>query len=92
MPYNRSSVTIYYNSDEELNDEVLKENIDMFSFFDIDFNRFSFNTIKQPQEFATRVKLKNVYTFGITIENKAAGEPFGFIALTLTYRDGKVVK
>lgn len=92
MPYDRSSVTVYYNSDEELGDEVLRENIDMFSFFNMDFGRFSFVTIDAPQAFATRVKLKNVFTFGMTLENNAMDEPFGFIGLTLTYREGKKVK
>lgn len=93
MPYVRSGLTLYYNSDEELLDKVLdNEKIDMFSWEAMDFSRFSFVTIKQPKGFATRVKNKNVFTFGMTIENKEINEPFGFIGLTVTFRTGKVVK
>ena len=93
LPYTKSHVTVYYNSNEDCMDLVMdKEKICMFSWFDMNFNFFSFITIQAPQGFATRVKNKNIYTFGLTLENKEMGEPFGFAAVTVTYRNGKVVK
>lgn len=93
MPYKRSSITVYYNTNEDYSDKVLdNEKIDLFSFDDVDFSRFTFNTIRAPFVFATGVKAKNVYVFGLRLENKALGEPFGFLAIGVKYRSGKFVK
>lgn len=92
MPHRRSSVKVYYNTNEDLRENVLAANIDLFSFEDVDFNRFTFNSISAPFVFATGVKVKNVYVFGLRLENNTAGEPFGFLALSVKYRKGKFVK
>lgn len=92
MPYGRSSVKVYYNTNEDYRDWVLGENIDLFSFEDVDFDRFTFNTISAPFVFATGVKVKNVYVFGLRLVNDTAGEPFGFLAVSVKYRSGKYVK
>ncbi|HIV02286.1 MAG TPA: hypothetical protein IAC74_01830 [Candidatus Aphodoplasma excrementigallinarum] len=92
MPYGRSGVKVYYNSNDDYRDWVLAENIDMFSFEDIDFSRFTFRTIAAPFVFATCVKAKNVYVFGLRLVNDTPGEPFGFLAVSIKYRIGKYVK
>ena len=92
MPYGRSSVKVYYNTNEDYRDWVLGENIDLFSFDDIDFSRFTFRTIAAPFVFATGVKVKNVYVFGLRLVNDTPGEPFGFLAVSVKYRMGKYVK
>lgn len=92
MPHGRSSVKVYYNTNEDYRDWVLGENIDLFSFDDVDFGRFTFNTISAPFVFATGVKVKNVYVFGLRLVNDTPGEPFGFLALSVKYRSGKYVK
>lgn len=92
MPQRRSSVKVYYNTNEDYQDWVLLENIDLFSFEDVDFGRFTFRTIAAPFVFATGVKAKNVYVFGLRLVNDAPGEPFGFLAVSVKYRIGKYVK
>lgn len=92
MPYGRSSVKVYYNTNEDYRDWVLGENIDLFSFDDVDFSRFTFRTIAAPFVFATGVKVKNVYVFGLRLVNDTPGEPFGFLAVSVKYRMGKYVK
>ncbi len=92
MPYGRSGVKVYYNSNNDYQDWVLAENIDLFSFEDIDFSRFTFRTIAAPFVFATGVKAKNVYVFGLRLVNDTPGEPFGFLAVSIKYKIGKYVK
>ena len=92
MPHKRSSVKVYYNTNEDYRDWVFGENIDLFSFDDVDFERFSFRTIQAPFVFATGVKVKNAYVFGLRLVNDVGGEPFGFLAVSIKYRSGKYVK
>ena len=92
MPHRRSGVKVYYNTNEDYQDWVLGENIDLFSFEDVDFGRFTFRTIATPFVFATGVKVKNVYVFGLRLVNDMPGEPFGFLAVSIKYRIGKYVK
>lgn len=92
MPYGRSGVKVYYNTNDDCRDWVLSENIDLFSFEDVDFSRFTFRTIEAPFVFATGVKAKNVYVFGLRLVNNTPGEPFGFLAISIKYRPGKYVK
>ena len=58
MPYGRSSVKVYYNTNEDYRDWVLGENIDLFSFDDVDFSRFTFRTIAAPFVFCDRCEGK----------------------------------
>jgi len=92
MPHKRSSVKVYYNSNEDYRDWVMGENIDLFTFDDVDFDRFTFRTIQAPFVFSTGVKAKNVYVFGLRFVNDVPGEPFGFLAAAIKYRSGKYVK
>ncbi len=92
MPHKRSSVKVYYNTNEDYHDWVMGENIDLFTFEDVDFNRFTFRSIQAPFVFSTGVKAKNVYVFGLRLVNDVPGEPFGFLAVAVKYRNGKYVK
>ncbi|MBE7026110.1 MAG: hypothetical protein E7410_00870 [Ruminococcaceae bacterium] len=92
MPHKRSSVKVYYNTNEDYRDWVMGENIDLFTFDDVDFERFTFRTIQAPFVFSTGVKAKNVYVFGLRFVNDVPGEPFGFLAAAIKYRSGKYVK
>ena len=92
MPHKRSSVSVQYNTNEDYNDWVMSENIDLFTFDDVDFERFTFRTVRAPFVFSTGVKVKNVYVFGLRLVNDVPGEPFGFLAVAVKYRNGKYVK
>lgn len=92
VPYKKSSVRVFYNTNEDFLDPVMSENIDLFSFEAVDFERFTFKTISAPFVFSTSMKAKNVYVFGLRLVNDAAGEPFGVLAVSIKYRRGKYVK
>ncbi|MBQ4160533.1 MAG: hypothetical protein IJD83_06330 [Clostridia bacterium] len=91
MPYNDSSVHVYYNSSDDMDEDITTESIALFDFADINFGNFSFDGIRQPKPFATGVKAKNVYVFGIKLEN-AEAQPFGIVSVGYKYRYSKYVK
>lgn len=92
VPHKKSSVRVFYNTNEDFLDPVMNENIDLFSFEAVDFERFTFKTISAPFVFSTSMKAKNVYVFGLRLVNDAPGEPFGVLAVSIKYRRGKYVK
>lgn len=91
MPYARSSGQIYYATDRE-NEKLVREYAtDIFDFNDIDFDRFTFNTLDRPSSIATGKKAKKAKVFQVKVKN-AAMEPFGIIAITMQYTVGGRIK
>lgn len=76
QPYARSSVKVYIRIDGmwQLLDV---RNVDIMSFFDMDFKRFSFNTNSDNLTAAMTVKAKKVITTQFRFENGAEKEGFG---------------
>ncbi len=91
MPHNDTSVRVYYNSSEKANERITSKNVRLFDFNDIDFASFSFDGIRQPKPFATGVKSKNIYVFGVKLENDKA-QPFGIVSIGYKYKYSKYVK
>ena len=91
QPYNRSGGEIYYATDREYEKLVKEFHIDIFNFNDVDFQRFTFNTLDRPTVVPTRRKEKKVKLFQVKVSNQRA-EPFGIIAVTLEYREGGKIK
>jgi hypothetical protein len=83
-PYRRSSVEIFYRikGGERL---VKSETMDIFDFNDIDFTRFAFTTDDSPMVIATNTKAKKFMHIQFKIENKVAGEGFGFYEMEISY-------
>ena len=83
-PYHRSSVEIFYriNSSEK---SVKTSTLDIFDFNDIDFTRFAFTTDDSPMVIATNTKAKKFMHIQFKIENKVAGEGFGFYEMEVGY-------
>lgn len=85
-PYNRSSVDIYYRVNGSKTAAKVKGfTTDIFSFSDIDFRRFSFNSDDFPMVIATNTKAKKFMQIQVRIENNVAGEGFGFYEMEFSY-------
>jgi hypothetical protein len=91
MPYPRSSGQIYYATDRVHEKLVREYQIDIFDFNDIDFSRFTFNTLDRAQSIATGKKAKKAKVFQVIVKNLNA-EPFGIIAITMKYTQGGKIK
>ena len=83
-PYARSSVKIYLKEDGAfvMADE---KKVDVFSFEDIDFNRFTFNTNTDVNVLFTKIKSKKVVTTQLKFENDVLDEAFGIYGATVYY-------
>ncbi len=83
-PYTRSSVKVYMKQDGAF---VLKgeKNVDVFSFDDMDFSRFTFNTNTDVNVIALRLKAKRIVTTQLKMENDAMNEAFGLYGATVYY-------
>ena len=83
-PYRRSSVEVFYryNSSEK---SVKESTMDIFDFNDIDFTRFAFTTDDSPMVIVTNAKAKKFMHIQFKIENKVAGEGFGFYEMEIGY-------
>lgn len=83
-PYARSSVKIYLKEGGTfiVADE---KNVDVFTFEDIDFSRFTFNTDTDVNVLFTKVKSKKVVTTQIKFENNILNEPFGMYGAAVYY-------
>lgn len=85
-PDRRSSAEISYRVDGEqtlVSAGTISMNI--FSFDDIDFNNFTFETMDVPRTLATNTKAKKWMYIQFVIENNVAGEGFGFYEMELLY-------
>ncbi|MEG2770317.1 MAG: hypothetical protein RR902_05815, partial [Oscillospiraceae bacterium] len=84
QPYARSGAKVFYLSDKE--EEMLADsfNIDILNWEDIDFNRFTFNTLNRPCIEYCKKKAKKVKLFAVKVQNDRS-EPFGIAALQIEY-------
>lgn len=85
-PDRRSSAEISYRVDGEqtlVSAGTISMNI--FSFDDIDFNNFTFETMAVPRTIATNTKAKKWMYIQFVIENNVAGEGLGFYEMELLY-------
>ena len=92
QPFARSGGEIYYATDKEYRQLVRSANVDIFDWNDIDFERFTFNTLDRPVVINTRKKAKKVKLFQVVVENGRDREPFGLFAIHVNYKVGGKVK
>lgn len=92
QPYSRSGATIFYATDKEYAKSVRDYTIDVFDWNDIDFNRWTFNTLDRPTIAPTRKKAKKVKLFQVKVENDELNERFGIFAIQINYRMGGKIK
>ena len=82
-PYLRSSCDIFYRAKGRTK-KVKSAYLDIFSFENIDFERFSFNTDDTPLVVPTNAKEKKFMLIQFKIQNKES-EPFGIYKMQTTY-------
>ncbi len=92
MPYARSGMSVYYSSDEEWMRLVYQGNIDLFSWENLDFSRFSFRSIPAPFARFTGERSRHITVFQVTVRNAQPDEPFGLLGLQIDYTIGGGVR
>ena len=91
-PYTRSSVRVYAATEAGIEKAIRYGTMDIFSFADIDFGRFAFNTSDSPQVIPFNKKLKKFITLQIVLENNTLDEGFGVYGVIVQYVTGNYVK
>lgn len=91
-PYTRSSVKVYVATDKEHERFIKQEYMDIFTFADIDFSRFTFNTLDSAQVIPFNTKVKKFITLQMIFENDAANEGWGIYGAEIQYTVGNYVK
>lgn len=92
IPYDRSSVAVYYSKDGEPKAYIGTGMVDVFNWQNIDFSRFTFNSNQSVQDMYTNKKVKKYKRLQIIFENDEIYEPFGIISFTKTYTIGNFAK
>lgn len=92
QPHTRSGGTIWYATDKEYEKAVREYNVDIFDWNDIDFQRWTFNSLDRPMVVNARKKAKKVKLFQVKVVNDRMHEPFGIFAIHINYRIGSKVK
>lgn len=87
-PYQRSSGKVYFIVDGNPEEYVTSGLMDIFTWDDIDFERFTFNTNETPQEIYFNRKVRRYKRLQIVIRNDAINEPFGIHEIIKTYTVG----
>lgn len=91
-PYTRSSIEFGYLTDREGRVTVKTEAADILDFSDIDFERFTFNTMDVPTVIPLAKKIKKFNILQIFLVSNAINEGFGVYGIQLTYTVGGYVK
>ena len=91
-PYTRSSINIYVATEKEYEKLIKTATMDIFTFADIDFGRFTFNTLDVPQVVPFNKKVKKFITMQLIFENNVKDEGFGVYGAELQYTIGNFVK
>ena len=66
--------------------------MDIFTFEDIDFERFSFNTNESPQDIYLKKKVKKYKRLQLIIVNDGLNEGFGILQIAKTYKVGNYAR
>lgn len=91
-PYTRSSVTVYTATDRSHEAKIRYATMDILDFSDIDFSRFTFNTLDTPQVVPLNKKVKKFIVLQLIFENAEVNEGFGIYGVQTQYAVGGYVK
>lgn len=93
-PMARSSGTVYFRTDRSGGTElpVAQGGMDIFSWDDIDFERFTFESDDSPREIYFQKKIKNYKRLQIIIRNAQLNEGFGIYQITKHFVFGNFSK
>ena len=91
-PYTRSSVKVFARTDRDFGRQIREKIIDIFSWLDIDFSRFTFNSNDSPQVIPFNAKVKKYKTLQMIVRNDGLNESFGVFGLIKRYTIGTFVR
>jgi len=91
-PYVRSSCTVYYKKDGDVENFVKHHLMDIFNWDNMDFERFTFNTNESPQDVYLRKKVKKYKRLQLIIRNAEKDEGFGILQITKSFVLGGYAK
>ena len=91
-PYTRSSCKIYFSKDGNPDTFIRKGLMDIFTWDDLDFERFSFNTNDSPQDIYLKKKVKKYKRLQLIALNDGLNEGFGILQIAKTFTVGNYAK
>lgn len=91
-PYTRSSLQVYARTERDFGRKIREGIADIFSWEDIDFTRFTFNTNDAPQVLPFNSKVKKYKTLQLIAKNEALNEAFGLFGIIKRYTIGTMVR
>ena len=89
--FTRASCEIWLRTEKDFGQKVDTPEIDVFSFSDVDFNRFTFSSL-DVQEIIFKKKLKKFLFIQIILKGKEMNEGFGIYSAALHYTIGSYAK
>jgi hypothetical protein len=92
QPFARSGAVVSYATDKEHETDVREQDIDILDWDDVDFSRFTFNTLDRPTVIYTRKGAKKVKLFQVRVRNDRESEPFGLYAVHVRYQIGGKIR
>ncbi len=85
VPYEHSSVRVSYSKDGETPIVIGTAYLDIMTWANIDFSRFSFNSNIHIQDVYFKKKLKKYKRLQLIFENDTNNEPFGLVSIIKTF-------
>ena len=92
-PYSRSSAEVCLRTDRDAADVPIRTGaVDIFSWEDIDFSRFTFDSNDGAREIFFQTKVKKYKRLQILIRNRKVNEGFGVYGITKHFVNGNFAK
>ena len=91
-PFARSSVQVSVRTERDTGRVVRYSTMDILSWEDLDFERFTFNGIESPQTVMLNSKVKKYLTAQVIVRNAEVNEAFGVYKIEKVYTKGNYNK
>ena len=91
-PYAKSSGEIFFTTDRSIQSITRNYTIDIFSFDDVDFNRFTFSAQDNPKVEISPKKFRKVLQFQMGVRNAVLDEGFGILAMMISFTMGNLTR
>ena len=92
MPYLNSNIDIDIETDRGQGSQTYPIDIVMSNFADVNFNRYSFDTVYNPKPRRIKAKAKKFVYFRLKISNKEFNSKFKILQLTMQWQLGGEAK
>lgn len=91
-PYTTSSIRVIVRTDTDFGTEIKNDVMSIFTFADLDFSAFTFNTLDTPIITPFNRKIRKYKTMQIIIRNDGVNQGFGVFQISKRYRVMNYVK